>query len=71
MAQCTGNCFKCDLVPDQDKMTCCSIQTLRNVIEVKTLLKQAQESSMPADLSSIPIFENEPETPAGKSGGTK
>lgn len=35
MAQCTGNCFKCDLVPEQDKMACCSIQTLRNVIEVK------------------------------------
>lgn len=68
MAQCTGNCFKCELVPDQNKMTCCSIQTLRNIIEVKTLLKQAQESSQPADLSSIPIFD-EPETPAGKSGG--
>lgn len=70
MAQCTGNCFKCDLVPDQDKMTCCSIQTLRNVIEVKALLKQANAETPPADLSGIPIFD-EPETPAGDSGETK
>lgn len=67
MAQCTGNCFKCELVQEQDKMACCSIQTLRNIIEVKTILKQAQMSSQSADLSSIPIFD-EPETPAGNSG---
>ena len=71
MAQCTGNCFKCDLVPDQDKITCCSIQTLRNVIEVKALLKQAQTDTPPADLSGIPIFDEEPDTPAGDSGETK
>lgn len=69
MAQCTGNCFKCDLVPEQDKMACCSIQTLRNVIEVKALLKQAQADKPSANLSGIPIFDNEPDTPAGDSSG--
>lgn len=71
MAQCTGNCFRCDLVPDQDKMTCCSIQTLRNIIEVKSLIKKSQEDAPVSDLSNIPIFSEEPETPAGKSGENK
>ena len=35
--KCVGNCAVCTL--DVDKMACCQVQILRNVIEVKKLLK--------------------------------
>lgn len=37
MSKCIGNCALCTL--DVDKTACCNIQTLRNIIEVKKLLK--------------------------------
>ena len=36
--KCVGNCAVCTL--DVDKMACCQVQILRNVIEVKKLLKE-------------------------------
>lgn len=36
--KCVGNCAVCML--DVDKMACCQVQILRNVIEVKKLLKE-------------------------------
>lgn len=37
MSKCIGNCALCTL--EVDKGACCSIQTLKNIIEVKKLLK--------------------------------
>lgn len=36
--KCVGNCAVCTL--DVDKTACCQVQILRNVIEVKKLLKE-------------------------------
>ena len=36
--KCCGNCAVCTL--EVDKMACCQVQILRNVIEVKKLLKE-------------------------------
>lgn len=36
--KCCGNCAVCTL--DVDKTACCQVQILRNVIEVKKLLKE-------------------------------
>ena len=43
--KCVGNCAVCTL--NVDKMACCQVQILRNVIEVKKLLK---EKDVRADL---------------------
>jgi hypothetical protein len=41
MNKCIGNCALCKL--EVDKAACCSIQTLKNIIEVKKLLKALLE----------------------------
>lgn len=55
MGKCIGNCIKCDLVPDEDKMFCCSFQTLRQNIEIRTQL-----NAMMAKLESLSVV---PELP--------
>ena len=39
MGQCIGNCIKCELVPDEEKVTCCTFQTLRQSVEIRKSLK--------------------------------
>lgn len=41
--KCIGNCVKCELPPEIDRMQCCAYQTLRQTIEIKTLLKTINE----------------------------
>lgn len=41
--KCIGNCVKCELPPEIDRMQCCAYQTLRQTIEIKTLLKALNE----------------------------
>ena len=36
--KCVGNCAICTL--DVDKMACCMVQILRNVVEVKKMLRE-------------------------------
>ncbi len=43
MGQCIGNCVKCTLVPDEEKVTCCTFQTLKQTIEIRTQLKSIVE----------------------------
>lgn len=39
MGQCIGNCIRCELVSDEEKVTCCTFQTLRQTIELRKTLK--------------------------------
>lgn len=39
MGQCIGNCIRCELVPDEEKVTCCTFQTLRQTVELRKTLK--------------------------------
>lgn len=36
MGKCIGNCVKCDLVSNDEKMTCCAFQTLRQAVEIRS-----------------------------------
>lgn len=53
MGQCIGNCIKCTLVPDEDKITCCSFQTLKQSIEIRTQLRQLTEIVNKIESSSV------------------
>lgn len=44
MGQCGGNCIKCTLVPNEDKITCCAFQNLRQSIEIRAQLRQLMET---------------------------
>lgn len=35
--KCIGNCATCEVAPES-KAACCAVQTLKNVIEIKTIL---------------------------------
>lgn len=35
--KCNGNCATCEVAPES-KAACCAVQTLKNVIEIKTIL---------------------------------
>lgn len=37
MMKCIGNCATCEVAPES-KAACCAVQTLKNVIEIKTIL---------------------------------
>lgn len=70
MGQCIGNCVRCELVPDEEKVTCCTFQTLRQTVELRKALKVviAKLDEMP-DAPALPI-EMEPydaESPAAGS----
>lgn len=57
--KCIGNCVKCELPPEIDKVTCCTFQTLRQSIEIKTLLKDLNEklNKVEASIPEIPDLE--------------
>ena len=40
MAKCIGDCSRCELMDSGNWMACCAVQTLKNVIEVKALLRK-------------------------------
>ena len=44
MGQCIGNCVKCTLVADEEKVICCAFQTLRQTIEIRSQLKSIKEA---------------------------
>lgn len=59
--KCCGNCAVCEL--DVNKQACCSIQTLRNIIEVKGLLVELRSLLSAKDtdtFATIPDIETEP-----------
>lgn len=39
--KCIGNCAQCEL--QVDKMACCAVQTLKNVIQEKALLTEVRD----------------------------
>lgn len=47
--KCCGNCTVCTIdVPD--RLVCCQVQTLRNVVEIKGLLKEMSVKSSNEDV---------------------
>lgn len=56
--KCIGNCAICTL--EVDKMVCNQIQTLRNIIEVKALLKEMRTNDKNEDLfKNIPNLDED------------
>lgn len=55
MGQCIGNCIKCELVSNDEKMICCAVQTLRQTVEIKAqqrqILEKLNEMSIMPELS--------------------
>lgn len=45
MSKCVGNCAICTL-EIKDKIVCCQIQTLRNIVEIKAMLKEMKEENI-------------------------
>ena len=66
--KCIGNCVKCELPPEIDRMQCCAYQTLRQAIEIKTLLKTVHDQLEKVEaVASIPdIPDLEADSPAKK-----
>lgn len=66
--KCIGNCVKCELPPEIDRMQCCAYQTLRQSIEIKTLLKSLMErlDKVEASVSIPDIPDLEADSPAKK-----
>lgn len=65
--KCIGNCALCELTVD--KSACCAVQTLKNIIEVKTLMADIKsllsaDNSPFASLPDIESTDSEP-TPLG------
>lgn len=44
MGQCVGNCVRCELVAQEEKIVCCNYQTLRQCIAMRSELKELKES---------------------------
>ncbi len=61
MAKCNGNCAICTIQTDENKQACCSVQLLKNLLEVKALLKDISQRLLPRDFSTLtPIDDAEP-----------
>lgn len=61
MAKCNGNCAICTLQSNENKQACCAVQTLKNVIEIKTILKEMANMPIAGNFSTItPIDDTEP-----------
>lgn len=60
MSKCVGNCAICEL--EVNKQACCSIQTLKNIIEVKGLLIELRTilTTKSDSFADIPDIETEP-----------
>lgn len=54
--KCVGNCAICKL--DVDKVACCQVQTFRQTLEVKRMLKQLLENK-PDAFSALKDIESE------------
>lgn len=61
MAKCNGNCAICTIQTDENKQACCSVQLLKNLLEVKALIKDISQRLLPSDFSALaPIDDAEP-----------
>lgn len=71
MGQCIGNCIKCELVSNDEKMICCAVQTLRQTVEIKTqqrqILEKLDEISIIPEISQQLAEISDAETPAAES----
>ena len=61
--KCVGNCAICTL--EVDKMACCMVQLLRNVIEVKKLLKEKSNAEACDIFKGLENIESEETTNSG------
>lgn len=66
MAQCIGNCIRCELVPNEEKVTCCSFQSLRQLVEIRSQLKAIQEKLADKELSQFTMEVIEADPPAAE-----
>ncbi len=62
MAKCNGNCASCTLQTNENKQACCLVQLLKNVIEIKAMLKEVSQSIAKDFSALLPIDETEPNT---------
>lgn len=72
MSKCIGNCVKCELVSNEDKVTCCAFQSLKQQVEIRTQLKvildklesiadsRAVDSICDTELPAVDIQEDKP-----------
>lgn len=62
MGKCVGNCAICTL--NVDKMACCMVQLLRNMIEIKKMMKEKEV--VPCDIfKGLEDIESEESTESG------
>ena len=62
MGKCVGNCAVCTM--NVDKMACCMVQLLRNMIEIKKMIKAKE--AVPADIfKGLEEIESEEEGETG------
>lgn len=63
--KCVGNCAICSIVDAENKAACCSVQTLKNLVEVKGLLIDiksivSEEKPIRDVFKNLPDFDSEP-----------
>lgn len=63
MSKCIGNCAKCKL--EVDKMACCMVQILRNVIEMKKMVYAKVTASECDVFKGLEYIESEETTDTG------
>ena len=63
MSKCVGNCAICTL--EVDKMACCMVQLLRNMIEVKKMLRERENTEACDVFKGLEEIESEETTDSG------
>lgn len=63
MSKCVGNCAICTL--NVDKMACCMVQLLRNMIEVKKMLRERGNTEVCDVFKGLEKIESEETTDSG------
>ena len=63
MSKCVGNCAICTL--EVDKMACCMVQLLRNMIEVKKMLRERKNTEACDVFKGLEKIESEETTDFG------
>ena len=63
MSKCVGNCAICRL--EVDKMACCMVQLLRNMIEVKKMLRERGNTETCDVFKGLEEIESEETTDSG------
>lgn len=61
--KCSGNCATCDIVENDSKQACCSVQILKNIVEVKSILVDIREKvgeGVKDVFTNLPDFDSEP-----------